>query len=77
MGFSYRCSDQDDSGDTWTVYIHPLNICKNQFGVTARRSTFHLLIGKYSYGKYLCIPNWKIGTEMSHHCLIVSGTEND
>ena len=46
-------------------HIRPLSTCKNEFKVTARGSTFHLLIGKHSYGKYLCIPNWKIGTEMS------------
>lgn len=65
MGFSYKCSDPDGNGDTWTGYIRLLSICKNEFEVTARGSPFHLMIGKHSYGKYLCIPNWKIGTEIS------------
>ena len=66
MGFSYQCSDPDSNGQkSWTGHIHPLNIARNEFEVTARGSTFHLLIGKHTYRKYLCIPNWGIGTEMA------------
>lgn len=25
----------------------------------------HFFLGKHAYGKYLCIPNWGIGTEMA------------
>ena len=49
----------------WINHIRPLNINRNEFEVTARGSTFHLLVGKHAYGKYLCIPNWGIGTEIS------------
>ena len=49
MGSYYQCSNPD----------------RNEFEVTARGSTFHLLVGKHAYGKYLCIPNWGIGTEIS------------
>ena len=31
----------------------------------ARGSRFHLIVGKHSYGNYLCIPNWDVGTELS------------
>lgn len=31
----------------------------------ARGIQFHLLVGRHSYGNYLCIPDWDIGTELS------------
>lgn len=31
----------------------------------ARGSYFHLIVGKHSYGNYICIPNWNVGTELS------------
>ena len=33
--------------------------------VCARGSRFHLIVGKHSYGNYICIPNWDVGTELS------------
>ena len=63
MGSYYQCSDPDSNEKNWTGHIRPLNINRNEFEVTARGSTFHLLVGKHAYGKYLCIPNWGIGTE--------------
>ena len=65
MGSYYQCSDPDSNEKNWTGHIRPLNINRNEFEVTARGSTFHLLVGKHAYGKYLCIPNWGIGTEIS------------
>ena len=61
MGSYYQCSDPDSNEKNWTGHIRPLNINRNEFEVTARGSTFHLLVGKHAYGKYLCIPNWGIG----------------
>ena len=61
----YQCSNPDSNEKNWTGHIRPLNISRNEFEVTARGSTFHLLVGKHAYGKYLCIPNWGIGTEIS------------
>ena len=65
MGSYYQCSNPDSNEKNWTGHIRPLNINRNEFEVTARGSTFHLLVGKHAYGKYLCIPNWGIGTEIS------------
>ena len=65
MGSYYQCSDPDSNEKSWTGRIRPLNINRNEYEVTARGSTFHLLVGKHAYGKYLCIPNWGIGTEIS------------
>ena len=37
-----------------------------EFEVTARGSSFHLIIGKHAYGNYVCIPDWDVGTELSN-----------
>lgn len=65
MGSYYQCSDPDSNEKNWTGHIRPLNINRNEFEVTARGSTFHLMVGKHTYGKYLCVPNWGIGTEIA------------
>lgn len=41
------------------------NVKPYEFEVSARGSSFHLLIGRHSYGNYLCIPNWRIGTDIA------------
>lgn len=51
MGSYYQCSDPDSNEKNWTGHIRPLNINRNEFEVTARGSTFHLLVGKHAYGK--------------------------
>lgn len=33
--------------------------------VTARGSTFHMIIGRHQSGNFICIPNWEIGTGLS------------
>lgn len=49
MGSYYQCSDPDSNEKNWTGHIRPLNINRNEFEVTARGSTFHLLVGKHAY----------------------------
>lgn len=33
--------------------------------VQANGWTFHVLTGEHTYGRYICIPNWDIGTEFA------------
>jgi len=33
--------------------------------VCARGSSFHIILGNHSYGKFLCVPNWEIGIDMA------------
>lgn len=33
--------------------------------MTARGSSFHLIVGHHKYGTYICIPNWNVGTELA------------
>ena len=69
MGSYYQCSDPDSNEKNWTGHIRPLNRNRNEFEVTARGSTFHLLVGKHEYGKYLCIP--KLGDR--HRNIVPAG----
>ena len=48
MGSYYQCSDPDSNEKNWTGHIRPLNINRNEFEVTARGSTFHLMVGKHT-----------------------------
>lgn len=67
MGITYQCHVENgmDPGE-WNGMIKVLN--ENgmiETEVTARGSSFHMLVGKHSYGNFICIPNWGIGTELS------------
>ena len=33
--------------------------------LTVNGSAFHLIVGAYAQGHYLCIPNWSIGIELA------------
>ena len=33
--------------------------------VSSMGNNFHILSGKHKYGRYICIPNWDVGTELS------------
>ena len=50
MGFYYQCSDPDSNEKNWTGHIRPLNINRKEFEVTARGSTFHLLLRLFQTG---------------------------
>lgn len=56
------------SKNIWDGCIVPiqLNHQPYELEVTARGSCFHLLIGSHSYGNFICIPSWNIGTELSY-----------
>ena len=63
MELTYQCRSGKES---WFGYISTMGeSAPYEFEVEARGSSFHLLIGKHSYGNYLCIPNWGIGKEFS------------
>lgn len=34
--------------------------------ITARGTSFHVIVGKYQNGNYLCVPNMNFGCELSH-----------
>lgn len=67
MEITYQCKDTaDPTSGSWDGHISSLHeSAPYEFEVNARGSRFHLLVGKHTYGNYLCIPNWGIGTELS------------
>jgi len=55
----------------------------HEFSVRARGCVFHVIIGSYEYGLYICIPNYNIGCDLPNgmvtdsyriaECLTVAG----
>lgn len=39
-----------------------------EMDIEANSLVFHVLVGEHRYGRYICIPNWNIGTEYSRLC---------
>ena len=37
-----------------------------EMDVEANGWSFHVLIGEHQYGKYICIPNWNVGSEYAN-----------
>lgn len=51
----------------WIIRIDRLFKTKTGFeaSITADNWQFHIIVGKFQFGNYLCIPNWKVGVELS------------
>ena len=63
---TFTCKGKGCSPRQWEGSLEILkrgNPCEAE--LCARGSRFHLIVGKHSYGNYLCIPDWDIGTELS------------
>ena len=62
----------DDPEDAEVVrkegYIEPLRIQREPYEavVTAEGYSFHILFGSQCNAKFLCIPNWHMGCELSY-----------
>lgn len=68
MIFRYTSRTTFDDGDctSWKGEIRMLKeSAPYEASISARGSSFHLVFGRHTFGHYLCIPNWEIGTEMS------------
>lgn len=67
MDLTFECTGSSDMiPESWTGNIRLINYAvPYEMEVTALGSCFHILIGKYRYGNFICIPNWGIGTELS------------
>lgn len=67
MEFKYICMGYPwMEPPVWFGTICPLQPFEAvDYEVNARGSSFHVIIGKHSDGKYLCIPNWGIGMYLS------------
>lgn len=67
MEKKFICRFLPDKGmETWNGTICPLLPFEPAgYEVCARDSMFHIIIGNYINGRYLCIPNWNIGIDIA------------
>ncbi len=57
----YTC-DRIWKGHIEQIQCHDGMIEMDVFG---KGSAMHVIIGKYEYGKYLCIPDWGVGSPLA------------
>lgn len=67
MDFQYICEGYPwMDPPVWSGTISPLLPFEPaDYEVTAHGSSFHMIISRHSRGKYLCIPDWGIGMDLS------------
>jgi len=67
MNYECRSLLGNGEGKTWTGTILWLeeNEVFIEAGIKARGSGFHIIIGNYRHGRYLCIPGWNIGCDLA------------
>lgn len=60
----FQCNDSHACGaETWTGVIAPVMLTASSCEalIQARGTCFHLIVGDYQNGHYLCIPDLGIG----------------
>lgn len=64
---TFTAKASPESKSSWEGIIRPIQIqhAPYEVEVSARGSSFHLIVGCHSYGNYICIPDWNVGTELS------------
>ena len=67
MLIEYTCyNNSDSSQNKWEGHLVPLKLTNPyEAKVSARGSSFHMVVGAYRHGNYICIPNWNIGSELA------------
>ena len=55
------------SKTSWKGAIRPIQLqqAPYEMEVTARGSSFHLIVGRHAYGNYVCSPDWDVGAELA------------
>ena len=65
----FECNYTFDDGEAahWTGTVTPIRKTATQIEakVEGRGSSYHIIIGRYSYGNYLCIPEADVGCRMA------------
>lgn len=67
----YKCYYKEvNESKTGSWYGEIKSVRKNANGfeafITGRGSSFHIIVGSYEFGNYLCIPGWQVGCELAH-----------
>jgi len=57
----------DFKKESWNVTLETMNISTDAYEmlVSGYGSRFHIIVGSYAYGSFLCIPALGIGCELS------------
>ncbi|MEY8357220.1 DUF6618 family protein [Lachnospiraceae bacterium 54-53] len=48
---------------------------KCEFELQSRSFCYHLIIGKYDYANYVCVPNWEVGCKLADYGDLFWNTE--
>lgn len=53
----------------WKVIVNRFNKTNTGFeaSIMANNWLFHIVVGKFQDGYYLCIPNWSVGIELASY----------
>jgi len=69
----YRCKHELES---WLCQIHMIKSKEPyEMNLDVNGNRYHMIVGSHSYGNYLCIPNWSIGSELASLCDTFWNTE--
>lgn len=65
----YFCNDDFEDAEVThrTGYLKPINMSTEPYEATveAEGYSFHILVGSQINGKFLCIPDWRLGCELA------------
>ena len=69
IGIPFKAYTAASPSRKWEGEIIPIQILEEPYEIeiSARDSWFHVLIGNHRYGRFICIPNWNVGTEMASY----------
>lgn len=66
LHFNSGVTFEDGENAAWEGTIYPLSTeSPYEANVCARGSSFHIILGEHSHGRFLCIPNWQIGVDIA------------
>lgn len=53
----------------WKTTVERLQKTNTGFeaSITVNNWLFHIVVGKFQFGYYLCIPNWNVGIELASY----------
>ena len=67
-----KCYDDKEKRNEykeWNAKIQRFSATNDGFeaSIVADNWIFHVIVGKFQYGYYLCVPNWNIGVELASY----------
>jgi len=67
MDITYTANGLSDMNPSdWSGSIRSIRMeLPYEFLITARGSSFHLIVARHCSSNYICIPDWNIGTDIA------------